>query len=387
MEGVRACGALVVCLLVAAPGAAQSRVEATQGGGGSLSEATALARVWSLLSQRSYASASEQAQEVLRRYPRSAGALAVAVEAAIAHRGATAGLDEYERWLGQRSLEEPGVLRRIAGGFLSEAANVSGTRLAALRDLSADGDESATAALAALARQGGGAEARALAAMGNQEAAAVLVGQLNQGVVDPVATMAALGDSGYAGAIGPVTARLRDARPEVRGAAAEAVGKLGSASPGDAVAVLAPLLSDQSPYVRTRAASALYRLGDQRGTPWLLELAGSDVPAGRLAAAEAMSSRPDQAWMSLVTELAAPGMDPEIRLGAARLIAPHDPGLARSVGQEMSNNGNPAIRELAVGLWVEAVSGEGLATLRGLLRTGDERRRLSAAARILALTR
>ena len=67
MEGVRACGALVVCLLVAAPGAAQSRVEATQGGGGSLSEATALARVWTLLSQRSYASASEQAQEVLRK--------------------------------------------------------------------------------------------------------------------------------------------------------------------------------------------------------------------------------------------------------------------------------------------------------------------------------
>ena len=35
------------------------------------------------------------------------------------------------------------------------------------------------------------------------------------------------------------------------------------------------------------------------------ELAASQVPAGRLVAAEAMSSRPDAAWTALVTELAA----------------------------------------------------------------------------------
>jgi hypothetical protein len=376
-----------LCLLLADPGVAQSRVDTTQGGAGSPDETTALARVWTLLSQRSYASASEQAQEVLRRNPRSISALTLAVEATIAHRGAMAGLDEYERWLGQRSLEEPGVLRRIAGGVLSEAASSPGTRLVALRGLTGDGDEGASAALAALARQGSTAETRALAALGNQEAARTLVTQLNQGVVDPVATMDALGDSGYAAAIPPITARLRDARPEVRGAAAEAIGKLGSASSRDVVATLVPVLSDGSAHVRTRAAAALYRLGDPRGTPWLMELAASDVPAGRLVAAEAMASRPDQAWMSLVTELATTGTDPEIRLGAANLIAPHNPGLARSVAQEMSNNANPAIRELAVGLMVESVSGEGLATLRGLLRTGDERTRLGAATRILVLTR
>jgi HEAT repeat protein len=386
MERVRVWAAVLLCLSLAPPAAAQTRVAETRPGAGSPDEAAALAQAWNLLSQRSYAAASAQAQEILRRYPRSVSALTLAIEAVIAHRGAAAGLDGYERWLGQRSLEEPGVLRTIARAVLSEAARDPGTRLVALRGLAADGDEGAAGTLAALARQGGGAETRALAAMGDQWAAGVLVKQLDQRGADPVALIDALGDSGYAAAIAPITARLTDPRPEVRGKAAEAIGKLATAA-ADVAATLKPLLSDGSSYVRTRAAAALYRLGDSSGTPWLQELAASDIPSGRLVAAEAMACRPDQAWLALVTELVRSGADPEVRLGAARLIASHDAELARSAAQQFGNDGNPAIRELATGLMADTVSGDGLATLRGFLRTGDEPTRLRAAVRILALTR
>jgi HEAT repeat protein len=386
MECVRVCAAVLLCLSIAAPAAAQSRGGETRVGVGSPEEAAALAQAWNLLSQRSYAAASAQAQEILRRYPRSVSALTLAVEASIAYRGAVAGLDDYEGWMGQRRLEEPGVLRTIARAVLADAARNPGTRLVALRGLAGDGDESAAAALTALARQGGGAETRALAAMGDQWAAAALVAQLDQRGADPVALIDALGDSGYAAAVGPITARLTDPRPEVRGKAAEALGKLATTA-ADVSAALKPLLSDGSSYVRTRAAAALYRLGDSGGTPWLQELAASDIPSGRLVAAEAMACRPDQAWLALVTDLVRSGADPEVRLGAARLLASHDADLARSVAQQFGNDGNPAIRELAAGLMADTLSGDGLATLRGFLRTGDDQTRLRAAVRVLALTR
>ena len=84
-----------------------------------------------------------QAQELLRKTPRSANALALAVDAAIVLHGSTAGLDQYERWLGSRTLEEPGILRRISSAALHEAARNPATRLLALRGLAGAGDESA----------------------------------------------------------------------------------------------------------------------------------------------------------------------------------------------------------------------------------------------------
>jgi HEAT repeat protein len=374
-------------LVLTVPSAAQTRPPgAAPANPGTRDDAAALAKAWTLIAQGSFAAASTQAQDLLRNNPRSVNALGLAVDAAIGLRGSPAGLDQYEHWLGARTLEEPGVLRRLARAFLEEWARQSGTRLAALTALAGDGDEGAAAEISAAARQGGSAELRAMARLGDQGAARTLVTQLGRRDADPVRIIDAVGDSGYAPAISAIAAWLEDERPEVRGAAADALGKLGGQSP-NVVALLTPLLSDGSSHVRTRAAAALYRLGDPAGTPWLQELAASDIQTGRLVAAEAMASRPDAAWTALVTELAASGAEPEIRLGAAKLIAPYNPELARSVTQELSSHDNLAIRELAASVSVDAASGDGLAALRAQLRANDNPTRVRAASRILALTR
>ena len=384
---VQVCASALLCLVLTAPTAAQTRQTGTpRPVSDSRDEAAALARGWRLLSEGSHSAALAQAQELLRKTPRSANALALAVDAAIVLQGSTAGLDQYERWLGSRTLEEPGILRRISSAALHEAARSPATRLLALRGLAGAGDESAADEIAAVARQGGAVELRMMAEWGDQGAAKALVAQLGRVDADPVRTISSIGESGYAPAIGPVAAWLGDQRPEVRGAAADALGKLGGQSL-EAAALLKPLLSDGSSHVRTRAAAALYRLGDPAGTPWLQELAASEVPAGRLVAAEAMSSRPDAAWTALVTELATTGSDPEIRLGAARLLAPHNPELASSVARGLSGDANLAIRELAASVLSEAVSGEGLTVLRGQLRAASDVTRVQAAARILGVTR
>ena len=152
--------------------------------------------------------------------------------------------------------------------------------------------------------------------------------------------------------------------------------------------MLKPLLSDGSSYVRTRAAAALDpSRRSSRITGGFRGLRGFDVPASRLVAAEAMASRPDEAWMALATELATAGGDPEVRLRAAKLIAPRNPDLARSVAQELSSDGNPAIREFADSLVIETVSEAGLAILRSQLRARDDLVRLHAATRVLVSTR
>jgi len=384
---MRVCASALLCLVLGAPGSGQPRqAGAIQSAPADQSEAAALARGWSLLSQGSYAAASAQARELLGRSPRSAAAIAFAVEAAVRLGGSPAGLDQYERWLGSRPFEEPGILRRISRAILEEASRNPATRLLALRGLAEDGDEGAIAEMAALARRGGPVELRMMARLGDAGAAKALVAELDRRGADPARTIEALGESGYAPAIGSLAVWAGDDRPEVRGAVADALGKLA----GDAAQVtdtLTPLLSDRSPHVRTRAAAALYKLGDPSGTPWLQELAASSVAAGRLVAAEAMASRPDAAWNALVTDLATAGGDPEVRLGAARLAAPHNPELARSVAREFSGDSNPAIRELAGSVLSAMVSGEGLTALRSQLRAASDATRLGAAARILDMTR
>ena len=115
------------------------------------------------------------------------------------------------------------------------------------------------------------------------------------------------------------------------------------------------------------------------------ELLASDVPASRLIGAEALASAPDASWMETVRDLTRSG-DPTVRLGAARLIAPHDPALARSVMDALASDPNPAVRELASRTMVESSTGD-LKTLRRLLHSDDPFTRVKAAGGILAATR
>lgn len=352
----------------------------------SVDEATALTQGWALLAQGLLADASKRAAEVLASYPRSAGAIALAVETAIAVSGSRGGLDRYEHWLGSRAQEEPLLVRRIAAALLREIVAedpADAARLEALRALAADGDAAAAAELSKGAETGSAGDARALAEIGDEGAVKALIARLKSGGANATSTIGALGRSGSRLAVAPLTALLQDRAPEIRGAAVEALGILGSQY--EVAESLEPLLEDPSGYVRIRAAAALFRLGDTSGEPLLRDLYASEAQKSHLIAAQAMSSRPDGLWMDHVRRLTS-ASEPEVRIGAATLIAPHDPELAQRVIEREMADSNPAVREMATDALTEVVATD-LRRLRQLLRLPDRLSRARAAGRILALVR
>ena len=352
----------------------------------SVDEAIAITNGWALIADGLAERAAAKAAQVLAVNPRSGAALHLALEAEIVRGGAPAALDRYERWLGQRTVEEPAAMRRVAIAMLRESAaspRDPAVRLASLRALADDGDARAAAELTQVAAKGQGAEARALAALGDERAVAALLEELRtQGPGNPAMAIDALGDSGSKQAIAAIVDRLTDPRQEVRGAAVAALGKLGDA---ETAALIRPMLSDRSLHVRLRAAGALLRLDDFTGQPMLQEMMTDPSPAMRLDAVEALASRPDAGWLATVTALSQEP-DPEIRAAAGRLLAPHNPEMAQTVLESLMSDENPAIRELASRGLADAIPDD-LPSLRRLMRTGHPLTRVRAATRVLALTR
>jgi HEAT repeat protein len=345
-------------------------------------DAATISHGWAMLSQGNLAEAAGRAEKILNGDPRNVAALMLAVEAQISGGGATAGLDQYERWLGQRTIEEAGVLRRIARAVLREQANQrqdAGARADAIRALVDDRD--ATVRTELEGPPGGGAT-RMLAESGDEKAVSTLIAQLKSGLADPVLTIQALGRSGSRAAIAPIVERLGDAQPEVRGTAAEALGHLDAS---DQVKRLQAMLADQSAFVRVKAAGALFVLGNDAGLPLLRDLMDDESAASRLVAAEAMASRPDVAWLDLVRGLTG-AAEPEVQVAAAKLLAPHDPHGAGLVIERLGRHENIAIRELAATAQV-AVMGDDLGVLRQLMRNPDRRTRVAAGTKVLVLTR
>lgn len=342
-------------------------------------EAAALAQGWVLLAEGKHDEAARAARSALNRFPRNVSALMLAVEADIARGGAAGALGTYEAWLGARPTEAPGVLRRVARAYLYEWGRQTGdttARIEALLALAEDGDTDAQAVIAAVA--GDAAQAKA----GNTQAVDRLSARLKEAQGLKLREIAALADSGSARAIAPLVAVLKDARPENRAAAAEALGEMGDV---ETVTALKPLLNDPHGAVRIAAAGALFRLGDSSGAPLLEELAASEHASVRRSAAALMASQPDEGWKALVRGLASDS-DPSIRLDAAKLLAPHDPEFARAIFERLSTDPNLAIREETALAMAEAPI-FGLPELRKLLRTGGARAKVRAADRILILTR
>lgn len=382
------CGVLgVLMMLGSAPQAPDSKKPpSSRPSAARADEALELTNGWALLAQGLAPQAAARAAKMLEAYPRSAAVLAFAVEADLTRAGAAAGLSLYERALGTRTLEEPLIVRRIAVAVLREQAQSSpdaAARLDALRALSSDGDPGATAQLRREADKGSEAQLRTLAAMGDANAVETLVKRLTNNSTNPITAIDALGDSGSETAVAPLTARLRDPNPEVRAAAAAALGKLGQQY--DVVGQLRSVLSDQTAYVRVKAAGALYSLGDMSGAQLLQQLAVADAPVSRLMAAQGMAARPDAQWLELVRSLTSAG-EPEIRVGAATLIAPHDPELARRVLEGAVNDPNPTIRQMAGESIIQASRGD-LRALRYLLKSVRPLEQVHAAAQILALVK
>ena len=376
---------LLVAMAAATPVRAQQPppTPPTRPGSMPAEQAASLAHGWAMLSQGNVAEASTRATQILAADPRNMGALLLAIEAQFVRAGAAAGLQEYERWLGQRTLEEPGVLRRVARALLREAANQRQdirARSDALRALAEDRDTTVFAELAGT--EGESPSVRLLAEAGDPKAINALVGQVKSGIADPALALPALARSGNSQAIGTILSHLNHQRPEVRGAAAEALGLAGAR---DQTAKLQAMLTDPSGFVQVKAAAALLQLGDESGAPLLRHLLQDESAASRLVAAEALGSRPDPTGRAVVRGLTE-ASEPELRVAAARLLAPHDPERARTVLEQLSTHENMAIRELAAAAR-PAAAGRDLSALRQLMHAGDGLTRVGAAAQVLTVTR
>jgi HEAT repeat protein len=373
---------VIVCVAASATLWAQQPAPAPQPPAAHLNaEAAGLMQGWALMAQGQHGLAESHAATVQQKFPHSVAVAVLAIEAGIAASGPGAGLDHYERWLGQRKMEDPSLLRLVALGVLkAEARQESPARSEALRLLNGEPGIDADAVFAGAA--GAEVHPRVMAALGSDAAVSQVIDELKAGATSKVAAIEALGASGSPRAEAAVAAQLADPRPEVRGAAADALARLQAR---DSQARLRELLKDEFSFVRTRAAAALLALNDPAGLPLLRELLVSETPASQLIGAEALAATPDATWLETVRGLARSG-EPTVRLGAAQLLGPHDPELARSVSESLAQDDNPAVRTLASRTLAQTVSRD-LATLRRLLRSDDPLTRVRASGNILAATR
>jgi HEAT repeat protein len=350
-------------------------------------EATLLLNGYAFLAQGHHQQAEDKAREARGRFPRSPAVVTFAIEVQIARGGAKAGLDVYEEWLGSRTLEEPGMLRRIVIASLREfvAQTQDGiSRDAALWALADEGDEAAYAEIFQATQTSDTGAIRRLAARGDERAVAALIdgGLMKMRTPNAHATIISLGDSRSPRVIEPLTRKLTDPEAGIRGIAAEALAKAGGPA---MIARIRPLLTDSSGFVRASAAGALFRLNDASGMNVLQELLSSEVAKGRLRAVQLMASRPDATWHATVRGLLQ-DPDPTTRLEAASLLVDHDAVSAGAALEHLASDANQAVRERATRLMASDLKAP-LPALRRLLRHQDWMTRVNAAATIATLTR
>ncbi|MGE5360274.1 MAG: HEAT repeat domain-containing protein [Bacteroidales bacterium] len=347
-------------------------------------EASQMAAGWAALNQGDAAKAASIASGALAQNPRSGPAFVLLV-AARTSRSATEGLSAYEQALGSRRLDDAYTLRIVALAMVREAARNSAAPDAqreAIKALTAEGDTDTLLLVARNASAGGPFETQLLAQLGSEPAVKTLIAQLKSGQGYRPMLIEALANSHSPLAVAPLVELLKESGPEVRAAAADALGKLGATSAVDA---LKPLVDDPVFPVRLAAASALLRLHDMTGMTLLRQLEASEHPMVRVTALEALSVDAGQAWVSAALSLLQ-DPDPQVRLAAARLAAPYDPAAVQRVVEGLMTDSNLAIRDAAAKLYVEQVATD-FAALRRLMRSPDGAARIRSAGRILGLTR
>ena len=168
---------------------------------------------------------------MLASYPRNIAAISLLMEAEIVRGGGSAGLAAYERWLGQRKLEDGYLLRRAARASLWDAADSPEVGVEALQDLAADDDAEARARLVNNMNAGIAADIMALARIGQADAIRRLIDQIEKTPGGKMYQIQALIDSRSPLAIPPLTKLLDDKNhPDHMAAAANGLGLLGAKS-------------------------------------------------------------------------------------------------------------------------------------------------------------
>jgi len=193
-----------------------------------------------------------------------------------------------------------------------------------------------------------------------------------------------LGDARVATAAPGVRALLGSSDPAVRGAAAQALGRLGTR---DDIARLRELATDRMPYVRASAQVALARLGDEEASASVDTLLRSDAGELRLMAAEALGMAEVPRWSPAILELLR-NESLMVRVQAALMLSRAGVEVAAAqatLAQAMAGD-NPILREQAAAAFAEGPKADP-ALLRKFMRDPDARVQLRGVRGLLALVR
>jgi HEAT repeat protein len=255
----------------------------------------------------------------------------------------------------------------------------------ALEALAADDDAEARARLVPKMYAGGFGETQALAKIGDPGAINRLIELTNQTSGSKSHLINAMVQSRSPLVVPVLMKILNDPNhlPDVA-AAADGLGIMGAR---EAISQLQQLFRDprSTHDVKFGAAQGLFKMGDRSAVTFLQQQLTSDYAPVRMSAASAMASDPDGTWQTVVRSLTG-DQDPSMRVQAAGLIAPYDLELARRTAEELLNDDNIAVRELAGRILVEKIATD-FATMRRMMRSSMPLTRVAAAARVLELSR
>ncbi len=333
------------------------------------SDAQVLSRGWAAVAAGRFDEAANLAAGILKRKPRSHGAITLKIEAISAGAQPLAALGEYETWITKAGdVDDRGLLEPIAFGLLRGlSADADPTiRATALEALARAGDDDAVEKLRKRSAGGDRPAMQALVRSGDASSIGALQALLGTPTGrDMSAEINALAEHG---GLTPslLQSLATDRVPMNRAAVAAALVRSKDAA---AAQLLDTLNRDPDPLVRSSLMLARAQAGDERAVADARAMLASQVPDIRLTAAESliatMPRESEQAVRPLLSD-----RDGINRFRAAAIVGRFDPAAALPVITEGLTDQNGLIQQEAARTLAQALPTE-TRQLRQLLRHPD----------------
>jgi HEAT repeat protein len=273
-----------------------------------------------------------------------------------------------------------------AVAVLQKLTDNPAVRVLALERLARSGTASARQALVTAFTTAGDphrdAATLALVRLGDAEAIRSAAGELSR-TGDPLPAIEALRVARATDAGRALLALLDREDPEVRAAAARALGSIGYAA---AMAALRKSVDDRWGTVRAASAAALWRLGDRSVQDTLQTLLIVPSPEIHLMAATAWAPEHKGSWVSVIEPLLR-SPAPERRHDAAALLRQIEPDAVRAaLRRDLDAEAIPSVRIEAARLYEMVAAPSDTPWLRGLLEDSSEQVRVYAAGALLEVS-